>query len=93
MPTNDHLVELDENLSKCGSFQIEIRELTIPQIQQHFQTGRLTSVELTTCYLQRISEIDVYLRSVIEVNPEAIQLAERADVERSAGYVTDKIHI
>lgn len=76
---------MDENLSKCGVFQIEIRELTVQQIQEHFQTGRLTSVELTTCYLERIAEIDVYLRSVIEVNPEAIELAERADIERSAG--------
>lgn len=33
--------------------------------------------------------MDVYLRSVIEINPEAIELAEIADMEReSAGYVT-----
>lgn len=50
--------------------------------------GRLTSLELTQCYLDRISEMDVHLRSVIEVNPEAIALAQRADVERSEGSVT-----
>lgn len=82
---NQHLVELDELLSKCGPFAIDIRELTIAQIQEHFRMGRLTSVALTQCYLNRISEMDVYLRSVIEVNPEAIALAERADMERSAG--------
>lgn len=84
---NQHLIELDELLSDCGPYEIDIRELTITQIQEHFQMGRLTSVELTQCYLNRISEMDVYLRSVIEVNPEAILLAERADMERSLGYV------
>lgn len=82
-PTSQHLVDLDESLSECGPFQIDIRELTIAQIQEHFRTGRLTSTDLTVCYLNRISEIDVYLRSVIEVNPEAISLAEKADKERS----------
>lgn len=84
---NQNLTDLDELLSECGPFAIDIRELTIVQIQEHFRLGRLTSVDLTQCYLNRISEIDVYLRSVIEVNPEAIALAERADMERSAGYV------
>lgn len=83
---NEDLIDLDEILSKCGPFGIDIRELTIVEIQEHFRMETLTSVDLTECYLNRISEIDVHLRSVIEINPEAIALAERADVERSAGF-------
>lgn len=86
--TSENLIYLDELLSECGPYGIDIRELSITQIQEHFRTGRLTSVSLTQCYLNRISEMDVYLRSVIEVNPEAIALAEIADMERrSARYV------
>lgn len=85
---SDELNDLDESLSECGPFAVDIRELTMVQIQEHFRTGRLTSVDLTRCYLNRIAEIDVYLRSVIEVNPDAISLAERADWERSAGYAS-----
>lgn len=82
----NQLIELDESLAKCGRHRIDIRELTIAQIREHFQMGRLSSVELTQCYLDRISQIDVYLRSVIEVNPEAITLARQADADRIAGY-------
>lgn len=79
------LVKLDQSLSECGKFNIDIRELTIAQIQEHYKTGKLTSVDLTKCYLNRISKIDVHLKSVIQVNPDAIALAKRADKERSAG--------
>lgn len=81
----EYLIDLDESLSRCGTFKIDIRELTILQFQEHFQSGRLTSTELTECYLHRISKIDVYLNSVIEINPEAIVLANKADKERIAG--------
>lgn len=83
----NQLVDLDEFLSECGPYGIDIRELTIGQIREHFQSGRLSSFELTECYLDRISEMDVYLRSVIEVNPEALTLARQADVDRTEGYV------
>ncbi len=79
-----YLIHLDESLSLCGQYQIDIRDLTIQQFQEHFQSGNLTSTELTDCYLQRIKTIDVYLKSVIEINPDAIQLAQRADRERLA---------
>lgn len=83
---NHNLVELDELLSHCGSHGIDIRELTISQIREHFRMDRLSSFELTRCYLDRISQMDEYLRSVIEVNPDAIASAERADRERSERY-------
>ncbi len=89
--TTNKLADLDESLADCGQFRIDIRELTILEITENFRTGRLTSQELTQCYIERISEMDDYLRSVIELNPEAIELAERADMERSAGYIF--IHI
>lgn len=82
--TTEFLFNLDQSLSRCGPFRIDIRELTIPQFQDHFRHGRLSSTELTECYLKRITEIDVYLKSVIEINPEAILLANKADQERCA---------
>lgn len=82
------MVDLDDTLSECGQYGIDIRELKISQINEHFRMGRLTSLELTQCYLDRISEMDVHFRSVIEVNPDAIALAETADMERSEGSVT-----
>lgn len=85
--TTEILAELDEAYSRCGSSQIDIRELTIDQIQAHFQSGKLTSVELTECYLRRISKIDFYLKSVIELNNDAISLADKTDRFRDSGYI------
>lgn len=77
---------LDESLSRCGKYRIDIRDMTISQFQEHFRSGKLTSAQLTHCYLKRIEKIDVHLKSVIEINPEAISLARKADRERRAKY-------
>lgn len=50
---------------------------------------------MTELYLRRISEIDQGrhdLLSVIEVNPEAMQLAEQMDKERKAGKLRGPLH-
>ncbi len=59
---------------------------SIPQIQRLLRTGRLTSVELTLWYLDRIRRYDVdRLNSVLELNPEALVIAARRDAERRRG--------
>ncbi|KAG4075771.1 hypothetical protein HA402_003597 [Bradysia odoriphaga] len=91
-PTNEYLIDLDKKHSTCGSQGIDIRELTVSQINEHFRMGTLSSLELTQCYLQRISKMDVHLRSVIETNPDAVVLARRADAERSERSSVSPIH-
>ena len=70
-------------------------EATIEQLQTQMQTGALTSHALTAAYLQRITEIDragPTLRSVIEINPEALAMADALDKERAAGKVRGPLH-
>ncbi len=65
---------------------MEIPEFHIAEVQQKFDRGELTAVELCKAFLKRISEIDQAgptLRSVIELNPEALQIA--ADLDRERG--------
>jgi len=53
--------------------------------QQAFDRGEWTSVGLCESFLRRISEIDAAgpaLRSVIETNPEALEIAAALDAER-----------
>ena len=60
-------------------------EWTIFEIQGLMQSGELTSHELTRLYLERIETIDRQgpcLNSVIEVNPDALKIAEALDKER-----------
>ena len=72
-----------------------LNEATIVELQQQMARGRLTSVELTRYYLQRIVELDQKgpnLNSFIELNPDAIGMAQIADAERRHGIVRGPLH-
>jgi amidase len=65
--------------------EFELDELTIDDLQQAMQSGKYSSRSLTEKYLARIQEIDKggpRINSVIEVNPEALEIAEALDRER-----------
>ena len=55
-------------------------------------SGALTSRALTESYLSRIEAIDPGLRSVLEVNPDALEIAGAMDEERSAGNDRGPLH-
>jgi len=60
-------------------------EATIAQLQAAMAAGRLSASELTRAYIQRIEQIDrrgPHLNSILEVNPEALDIAEALDRER-----------
>jgi amidase len=60
-------------------------EATISDLQSRMKSGELSAHALTAAYLARIDEVDKSgprLNSVIEVNPEALDIAEALDKER-----------
>src|SRR5439155_156632 len=60
-------------------------EFTVAQLQAEMAGGRLTSVQLTQFYLDRIAALDQAgpnVNSVIELNPDALKLARSADNRR-----------
>jgi len=64
---------------------VEYKELDIATLQQLMQDGELSSVGLTRYYLQRIESIDRGehgLNAIIEVNPDALDIATALDKER-----------
>jgi len=68
---------------------------TIDQLQAQMNAGKLTSRELTAAYLARIAEIDKAgptLNAIIELNPEALDIAGKLDVERTAGRLRGPLH-
>jgi len=70
-------------------------EATIAELQAAMAAGRLTSRELTRAYLQRIRRIDhsgIQLNSVVEVNPDALEIAAELDRERRNGRVRGPLH-
>ena len=74
---------------------IDVAELSVLDAQHKLATGELTSRALTQAYLDRIQTIDrqgPMLNSVIEVNAEALQDADRLDAERAAGKLRGPLH-
>jgi len=59
-----------------------IEEVTITELQARMKTGALTARALTEAYLARIKKLDPKLRSVLEVNPDALAIAGALDAER-----------
>ncbi|WP_339224725.1 amidase family protein [Paenibacillus sp. FSL H8-0332] len=57
-------------------------EADITSIQEQMAQGSLTSEVLVDWYLKRINRLDGLLRSVLEVNPEALAIAAKLDQER-----------
>jgi amidase len=60
-------------------------ELTILELQAGMQAGEMTARSITERYLRRIAAIDQSgptLRAVIEINPDAMDIADALDAER-----------
>lgn len=73
----------------------ELNEVTISQLQEKMSSGAMTSEEITQKYLDRIDSIDKKgpeLHSVIEINPDALDIARQLDAERKAGKIRGPLH-
>src|SRR5256714_7704579 len=65
-------------------------EATVAELQAQMAAGTLTSVQLTNFYVQRILDLDQGgpgVNSVIELNPDALAMAQKADAMRAKGKV------
>lgn len=73
----------------------ELDEWTIGELQSALGSARLTAVTLVEKYLERIEDIDRNgpgLRSVIELNPDAIDTARALDRERKESGPRSLLH-
>jgi len=72
-------------------------EKSVFELQRQMEKGELTSVELTKFYLNRIAKIDkkgANLNSVLELNPDALKLAEHADtIRKTKGSISQLLGI
>lgn len=72
-----------------------MEEYTIAGLQEEMQAGRLSARELTRAYLERIALLDragPELGAVIELNPQALEIAAQRDEERAAGRARGPLH-
>jgi len=88
----------NESVEKSGAGDImnfELDEFSIEQLQEKMQNKELTSVEITQLYLNRITQLDKtgpHLNAVIEINKDALAIAQSMDDERKSGKTRGLLH-
>jgi len=73
----------------------ELEEKTIGELADAMRSGTLTARSITESYIERIGSVDrdgPALRSVIELNPDAVAIAESLDRERKAKGPRGPLH-
>jgi len=70
----------------------ELVEVTITELQAQMKAKKLTSRRLCEMYLERIKEIDPKTHAVLELNPDALAIADAMDKERKKGKVRSPMH-
>jgi amidase len=74
---------------------VDLEEVSIQQLQTRMASGELNARQMAEAYLERIDTIDrsgPTLRSIIEVNPDALEIADAMDRERAQGKVRGPLH-
>ena len=70
-------------------------EETVAQLQAEMASGKLTSEDLTKYYIERILMLDQNgpgVNAVIELNPDALDIARQMDKLRKRGIVLGPLH-
>lgn len=87
--------EQTDTIKAAAMDDFELNEITIDELQKKMQAGTYTSRSVTELYLKRIAAIDqngYQLRSVIEINPDALSIADSMDKERKEGRIRSPLH-
>jgi amidase len=83
----------DSVINEIDNFPL--KEATITELQQKMHSKVYTSRSIVEMYLKRIAEIDKSgpkLNAVIELNPDALSIADAMDKERRSGKVRGPMH-
>ncbi|QJE01472.1 amidase [Massilia forsythiae] len=78
-----------------GGVSGPLLEAGVQEQQAHMAAGKLTAKALVQAYLARIAAIDKAgpaINAVIELNPDAVRIAEELDRERKANKLRGPLH-
>ena len=82
----------EKTAEKPDFTSFELNEITVDELQQKMQSGELTASQICRNYLERIKQVDPLLNAVIELNPDAPDIARKLDEERKNGQVRGPMH-
>ncbi len=69
-----------------------LSEETVASLRKKMESGEMTAESITKAYLDNIAELDKAVNSIIEVNPDALNIARALDKERKNGKVRGPLH-
>lgn len=75
--------------------KLALAEMTVDRMQEQMQKGVLSSHAITKHYLDQIALLDKNgpkINAVIEINPDALAIADAMDAERKNGKVRGPMH-
>ena len=81
---------LDEKWKKLKMEWLD--EATILSMQEKMESGELTAEALTLMYMETISCRNPKVNAVLELNPQAVQIAKALDVERQEQGMRSLLH-
>lgn len=70
----------------------DVEEATVASLQIAMQKGEVTARDLVATYIERIKTGDKQTNSMIEINPDALDIAAALDGERKAGKLRGPLH-
>ncbi|HEY4149158.1 MAG TPA: amidase [Chitinophagaceae bacterium] len=85
----------DKDKKEAAPTDFVLNEATIDDLQQKMKSGEYTARSIAELYLKRIDSIDKSgpaLNAVIELNPDALSIADDMDKERKAGKLRGPLH-
>lgn len=77
---------------KAEGLAPDLDEITITQLQDGMLKGAMTSRAVCEAYIARITARNDQLHAVIELNPDALSIADSLDAERRAGKLRGPMH-
>jgi amidase len=89
-PIESQKIEKNKSLDS-----FELNEVTVDVLQEKMKSGVYTSRSITQLYLDRIEKIDrsgPHINAIIELNPDALSIADAMDAERKAGKIRGPLH-
>jgi amidase len=89
-PIESQKIEKNKSLDS-----FELNEVTVDVLQEKMKSGVYTSRSITQLYLDRIEKIDrsgPHINAIIELNPDALSIADAMDAERKAGKIRGHLH-
>ncbi|MCF8342644.1 MAG: amidase [Chitinophagaceae bacterium] len=89
-PIESQKIEKNKSLDS-----FELNEVTVDVLQEKMKSGIYTSRSITQLYLNRIEKIDrsgPHINAIIELNPDALAIADAMDAERKAGKIRGHLH-